>query len=71
MIYRKIREENNLRQWEMADILKVSESAYKKYELGYNSMPDDLKIIILSMDKKQRYTETVDLLKGIVKRLKD
>lgn len=70
MVYREIREQNNMRQWEMAEELKVSESAYKKYELGYNPMPDELKITILSMEKNDKYMETVELLKRIIKGLK-
>lgn len=65
MIYKEIRLQLNLYQWEVAEILGVSENAYKKYELGYNTMPDELKIKMLSLEENNKYEEVVKVLKKI------
>lgn len=65
MIYREIRLQLNLYQWEVAEMLGISENAYKKYELGYNSMPDSMKIKILSLEKNNKYKEAIKCLKKI------
>lgn len=65
--YKEIRLQLNLYQWEMAEQLGVSDNAYKKWELGYNDMPDKIKIDILSLEKDNKYDEVVKCLKRIVK----
>lgn len=56
---RELREENNLTQKEVADILETSQQQYSKYELGIRVIPIE-KLYILA----NYYKTSIDYLVG-------
>ena len=59
---RDLREDHDLKQWEIAQYLNCSQRAYSNYELGQRDIPTDV-LIKLS----EYYNVSVDYLLGLTK----
>lgn len=57
---RDIREDHDYRQEELAQVLKVSQAQYSRYELGVNIIPIE-KLVLLA----RFYNTSVDFLVGL------
>lgn len=56
---RNLREDNDLRQWQLAEYLKVTQVAYSRYELGQRIIPPEMLIKLARF-----YGVSVDYLVG-------
>lgn len=62
MIYiriRELREDNDLKQVDLAKLLNISQAAYSKYELGQRSIPIEVLVTLANF-----YHTSVDYLIG-------
>lgn len=57
---RDLREDNDLTQKQMADILKCSQQVYSNYELGQRDIPTDILIALARF-----YNVTTDYILGL------
>ncbi len=57
---RELREDNDLRQVDVATILKMSQTGYSKYETGENDVPTNVLITLASF-----YHVSIDYLLGL------
>lgn len=58
---RDVREDNNLKQEEVAKLLRINQTQYSRYELGKNMMGIDKYIVLAKF-----YNVSIDYLAGIV-----
>ncbi len=58
---RELREDNDLNQSQIAEIIKVSQSTYSRYESGYLDVPSEVLIALA-----KHYNVSVDYILGLV-----
>ena len=66
---RELREDHDLRQVDVAKMLKMSQTGYSKYETGENDVPTTMLIALarfyhVSVDYLLRLTDTLEPLTG-------
>lgn len=57
---RELREDNDLNQSQIAEILNVSQSTYSRYECGYLDVPSE---VLIALSK--HYNVSVDYILGL------
>ncbi len=57
---RELREDNDLNQAQIAEILKVSQSTYSRYESGFLDVPTE---VLIALSKQ--YNVSVDYILGL------
>ncbi len=60
---RELREDNDLNQAQIAEILKVSQSTYSRYESGFLDVPTE---VLIALSKQ--YNVSVDYILGLTEK---